>query len=95
MTRLNEQLKKFKPIKLTIAFEPSYESIENIYNWVLEALDNSYILDIEVNESILGGAIVVFNGQYRDSSLKKTLREIFETKREEILRQGSSDTAQK
>lgn len=85
LTRLKEQLKKYKTIKLTIAFEPSYSSIENIYNWVLEALDNSYILDIDVNTAILGGAIVVFNGQYRDLTLKKNLKDLFNTKRGEIL----------
>lgn len=85
LTNLKDQLKNYKIIKLTIAFEPSNKSIENIYNWVLTALDNSYILDIEVNTAILGGAIVVFNGQYRDLTLKKTLRDLFDTKREEIL----------
>lgn len=85
---LKKKLQEFKTIKLTIAFEPSHSTIENIYNWVISALDNSFILDIEVNENVLGGAVVVFNGQYTDLTIKKTIKEIFDAKRKEILPQN-------
>ena len=84
---LKKLLGKFKTIRLIIAFEPKEETIENIHNWVSSNLGEGYILDIETNKGLLGGAIVMSsNGEYRDFSLKKTLEETFENKKEEITR---------
>lgn len=81
---LKKLLGKFKTIRLIISFEPSYSAIENIHNWVISNLGEGFLLDIETNKSLLGGAIIVFDGNYKDFSLKKTLEETFENKREEI-----------
>lgn len=85
LVSLKKLLTRFKIIKLTIAFEPSYEVIENIYDWVLNNLGNGYILDVDTNKDILGGAIIVFNGRRENLTLKNTLSTTFKTKREEIM----------
>ncbi len=82
---LKELLKKFKVIKLVLAFNPTLRTIENIHNFVRETIGIGYILDIEVSESILGGAIVIFNGKYSDFTLKKSLENTFISKKKEIL----------
>src|SRR3989344_8985163 len=43
LTGLKNLLGKFKTIRLIIAFEPSSQTIENIYNWVLSNLGQGYI----------------------------------------------------
>lgn len=87
---LKELLRKFKTIRLVIAFEPSDLTIENIHNWVASNLGQGYILHIETDRAILGGAIVVSsNGQYRDFTVKKSLEETFSAKREQILQLSS------
>lgn len=86
LEKLKEELEKLRIIRLTIAFEPSYETIANIYKWVSSALGEGYILDISTDVNILGGAIVVFNGEYRDLTLRKSLAEAFKAKKEEILK---------
>lgn len=86
LTGLKKLLGKFRTIRLIIAFDPSEKAIENIYNWVSSNLGEGYILDIETNENLLGGAIIVFQGKYKDFSLKKTLENVFSANKEEITK---------
>lgn len=83
---LKSKLHKLKIIKLAIAFDPTINSIDNISSWIKENLGEEYILDIEKNPAILGGAIIVYGGRYQDLSLKKQLDEVFEKKRNEIVK---------
>lgn len=78
-------LKKFKVIKLVLAFDPTPKTIENIHDFVKETVGIGYILDIEVSQDVLAGAIVMFNGKYADFTLKKTIEDAFAEKRNQIL----------
>lgn len=88
---LKELIKKLKVIKLVLAFDPNYNIINNIYNFVKETVASGYILDIEVSQDLLGGAIVIFNGKYNDFTLKKEIEETFADKNE-ILKLIHSDS---
>ncbi len=66
LEKLKKSLTNFKIIKLTIAFDPSHQIIETISNWISKNLGEGYILDIDTDKSILGGAVVVFEGKYKD-----------------------------
>lgn len=83
---LKDLIKKFKVIKLILAFNPTRATIENIHGAVSENIGIGYILDVEIDESVLAGAVVMFNGKYKDFTLRKSLEETFLTKREEILK---------
>lgn len=83
---LKKLLKKFKVIKLVLAFDPTLKTIENIHNFVKNVVGIGYILDIEVSEEVLGGAVVVFNGRYNDFSLRKSLEDAFTNKNQEIVK---------
>jgi F0F1-type ATP synthase delta subunit len=78
-------IKKLKVIKLVLAFDPTRKTIERIHNFVKENIGIGYILDIEVYKEVLGGAIIIFNGKYKDSTLKKSLEEVCRSRRSEIL----------
>lgn len=82
---LKALIRKFKVIKLILAFDPTRETIENIHEYVSENIGIGYIFDIDIDESLMGGAIVTFNGKYCDFTLKKRLEEVFLAKREELL----------
>lgn len=79
-TTLKELIKKLKIIKLVLAFDPSYKTIERLHNFVKDTLGIGYIFDIEISPEVLGGAIVIFNGKYADFSLKKTVENAFADK---------------
>lgn len=82
---LTDLIKKFKVIKLILAFDPTRKTIENIHEYISENIGIGYILDIEVDESVLGGAVVIFNGKYKDFTLRKNIEESFRDNRSVIL----------
>lgn len=82
---VKDLIKKFKVIKLILAFDPTRQTIEKIHDFISQSIGIGYILDIEVSEAVLAGAVVMFNGEYKDFSLGKTLEESFKEKREQIL----------
>lgn len=82
---LKEEIKKLKGIKLSLAFEPSHDSIDNLFAWVIQNLGSAIVLDIAVDKRILGGTIIEFEGKYKNLSLRKTLEEVFEEKEKEIM----------
>lgn len=77
---------KFKVIKLVLAFDPPRKTIEKIHNFVTDILGVGYILDIEISQDLLGGAVVMFNGQYHDFTLKENIEDAFNNRGEEIVR---------
>lgn len=79
-------IKKFKVIKLILSFDPTRKTIENTHAFVSQNIGTGYILDIEVLENVLAGAAIMFNGKYKDFTLRKSLEEAFANKRDEIVR---------
>jgi len=82
---LKDLLEKLKVIKLVLAFDPTFKTITNIHNFVKDTVGIGYVLDIEISEDVLGGAIVMFNGKYNDFTLKKRVEDAFTAKNKEIL----------
>lgn len=82
---LRELLKRFKVIKLILAFDPTRKTIENIHNFVKDIVGIGYILDIEISEDVLAGAIIMFNGKYYDFTLKKSIKDTFTLNNKDIL----------
>lgn len=82
---LKNLIKKFKVIKLILAYDLTRKTIENIHEAVSENIGIGYVLDIEIDESVLGGAVVMFNGKYKDFTLRKSLEEVFARENKELL----------
>lgn len=60
-------------VNLTLAFLPSKSLVKKLALWFKKNFGSKVVLDIQVDPKILGGAILSFNGYYRDFSLKKKL----------------------
>ena len=84
LTKLKEKIQTLKILELNIAFDPSDKTIETIHDWVLNNIGEDYVLSVTVDKRLIGGAIVIYDGKYKDFSLKKKLDEVFAAKREEI-----------
>lgn len=82
---LKDQLHNLKVIKITLAFEPSQRTITNIFSWILGNIGFGIVLDINYDKTIIGGAVIYFEGKYKDFSLKKRLDTTFKNRREEIM----------
>jgi len=66
---LKSYLQKIPQLKLEIAFEPSKDFLLTLKKWFKEKNKQEVILDITINSKIVGGAIIEYQGQYRDFSL--------------------------
>ncbi|MEK7502667.1 MAG: F0F1 ATP synthase subunit delta [Patescibacteria group bacterium] len=82
---IKQDLKKIRILKMSLAIDPTPETIDRLFDWVKKNLGEGIVLDIDKDESILGGAIISFDGIYNDLSLRKTLEGIFQTKKDEIM----------
>lgn len=82
---IKQDFKKIRILKMSLAIDPTSEIIDHLFDWVKKNLGEGIILDIDKNETILGGAVISFDGMYKDLSLKRTLEETFKNKKAEIM----------
>ncbi len=65
-------------LRLTLAFEPSELVINNISYWARNNLEKGILIDLSLDSSLLGGAIIMYKGKFYDYSLRIKLKEIFQ-----------------
>lgn len=73
LEQLKSKLLSAKYLKLTIAFDPSVETINRIADWVRRNIDSEIVLDLKIDRSIIAGAIIEHEGRYIDHSVNKQL----------------------
>ena len=73
------ELRNIEKFKISISFEPSYEFIDKMYQWVNSYVKCNVVLDIEVNPDIVGGAEMSFRGFHKDCSFRAGLRKYFDS----------------
>ena len=83
---LKEELSKCKVITLTLAYHPTEKQLKRLKNWTITQLEGNHIFEIEHDESILGGTIMIINGHYLDLSLKKKIEEHFKNYQKPITK---------
>ena len=74
---LNSYLSKIPKVILTIAFEPSAELSKTLGFWFEKNLGKKVVCDIVVREEIIAGALIEYNGRYKDYSKAKLLPAAF------------------
>lgn len=72
---LSERIKQLKILVLYLALEQPEDEIENIGKYVRQNFNQNIILDIKLDPSLLGGCAIVWNGIYRDYSIRKKIEE--------------------
>jgi len=93
LDELEQWVAKMPNVSLILAFEPSEGTVERFYTKISEAVGKQVLLDVVYEPQIIGGAIVIFNGRYRDFSFKKIFEAEFAKGRSKILEVGKSVTA--
>ncbi len=78
LKKLKEYLLSLPEVKLKIAFSPSSEFLEEINQWFEKELSVKVILDLTINPKIVGGAIIEYQGNWRDFSLRKKIDNLIE-----------------
>lgn len=88
LDKVEELIIKMPNVSLILAFEPSEGAVERFYSKISEATGKQVLLDIVYEPQIIGGAVIIFNGRYRDYSFKKIFNLEFERGRNKILNIG-------
>jgi len=86
LVRLKNELEAAKVVKLTLGFEPTQVSLDKIWQFLFSALGKMLLLDIDYQPKIVGGAIIIYEGVFRDFSLKKYLDEELEKSAKEFMK---------
>ena len=75
LSNLRTFIKSMPVVTMKIAFEPDEEIVKEISAWFVENYGKSVLVDLIFDKSLMGGAVVVFNEESRDFTLKKRLEE--------------------
>lgn len=68
-------LQNLPTVRLTVAFDPTHSYLVRLNNQISGFLAAKIILDITVDESIIGGAIFEYKGKIADWTLQKNLQD--------------------
>jgi F0F1-type ATP synthase delta subunit len=66
-----------KIIKMEIPVEPSQAMIKKIHKWITEKTGAGKIMDLTVDENILGGARITYEGKYADCTLNQVWEDVW------------------
>lgn len=81
---LKESLKNAKTLILGIAFEPTEEIIDKVSIFVRKNFDKSCLLEISYMPELMAGAVIIYEGNYIDLSIKKIFKKEFEENKQKI-----------
>ena len=82
--KLKLEIKKLRTIKVTLAINPTMEMIKNISQWVKVNLGQDVILEIKVDNRIIAGIVIAFEGKYGSFTAKEKIDAYWEDNRSEI-----------
>lgn len=75
LSNLKDHIKKLPIINLQIAYDAAEKNIIDISSWFTLNLKQKILINVTINKKLIGGAIIGYNGIYKDYSLKKRLDE--------------------
>lgn len=81
---LKDKLRTIRVLQLTLAFQPDEEAIVLFSDWVKKNVGTNVVIDLQFDKTIVGGALLISEGQYKDYSVRKNLSGRFQIQREEI-----------
>ena len=77
ISKLEKELRALPEMKLDIAFFPTDNFLNRISQWLQKEIGQKVILDITVNPKVVAGAIIEYQGNWRDFSLAKKIDQLF------------------
>lgn len=82
---LTDRLHQCKTVQLTIAFQPDEETVTYFSDWIKKNVKKDMLIDLRFNKAIVGGALIIADGAYKDYSVRKNLSNRFQIQKEDIL----------
>lgn len=85
VNQLQEKLHNCRTIQLTLAFHADDATVSLFSSWAKKNIGNDALLDLQTNNAVVGGTVIVANGQYKDYSIRKKLTQVFQIQKDELL----------
>lgn len=77
ISNLRMVIKSMPVVTIQIAFEPDEGIVKEVSAWFVENYGKNVLVDLVYNKDIIAAAIIVFDKENRDLSLKKKIEEMF------------------
>jgi hypothetical protein len=68
--KIEETVKDLPIVNLTLAIEPDEAYLKKIADWFVINLNKQVLIEVEVDEGIIGGAMIGFEGKQFNASVK-------------------------
>ena len=72
--KIEQLVSQIKPLTIYISFPADEESIKNIGIKVRETYSQKVVIDLKYDPDLIGGCAFIWNGVYRDYSIRNTLK---------------------
>ena len=82
---LATKLRACEVVQITIAFKPDDNTISLFSDLVKKNTKPEMLIDMQFDKTIVGGALIVAYGIYKDYSVRKNLAGRFQIQREDIM----------
>lgn len=84
--KMKEEIKELRVLKLTFAINPTVDTMKKVCQWVKTNIGQDVILAIDVNNRIVAGIILSFEGRYGIFTARNKFDKYWENNRKDIER---------
>lgn len=88
LKKLKESIPTLPVVSLTIAFEPTQETLQSLAQWFVFTIKKNVLFDIQIDINLIAGAKITYNGKFKDYSIKPA----FDALVQKVLTQKETDT---
>lgn len=81
---LMSKISSLPVLSLTIAFEPTEQTLKSLSEWFFMNMHKQMLFDIRVDRSVIAGAHIRYNGKFFDFSIKSTYERTLESYMERL-----------
>jgi len=79
LTTLQQKVSHLPVLTLTLAFDPTEETLEKLADWFILNTKQHLLFDITVNTELIAGVTITYNGKYVDTSVRPAFDAILPT----------------
>ncbi len=75
---IRKTAEKLPSIEITLAFNPTENTLNILNDWFLVNLKHQFLLDIKVDKKIIAGISINYNGKFFENSIKPRVEQLVE-----------------
>jgi hypothetical protein len=92
VTVLTQRIMTMPVITLTVAFEPNDQALKSVSEWFVINMKKQLLFDIKIDQTIIAGATVTYQGKFSDFSIRETFNQILKKTLHDIEHPAQTNT---